>query len=186
MSILLINSNKPPTISKPIFVYHYNMFKIFTRDEDTEIINKRNKILMSNIQYYLDQNIITSSIINDPFFKKICNEHHFIIKPFNIDILDVYIPISVIMSYDENENIMKCIKVDINYIGFYKITMLPNYKLELCKCNNKNVISIQYNNKTIYGGDYYNLIDLQSKNGFKHIPNCNEIIFNYFTNCESE
>jgi hypothetical protein len=143
---------------------------MLTRDETTEIKDERNHILISNIQYYLDHNIITSSIVNDPIFQKISAEHNFMIESFNVDTIDVYIPKSLSLHYVMKPELI-CIKVDVNYIKFYKLIMPSNYKLNLCECENKNVIGIKYNEMVIYGGDYYKPSDLQTYNGFKHLPN---------------
>ena len=67
-----------------VYTFNYHVMRLLCRDENTEIINERNKILMSNIQNYLNHNIITSSIVNDPFFKKISTENNFTIEPFNV------------------------------------------------------------------------------------------------------
>lgn len=136
----------------------YNMIRLIYYDENLEIKNKRNKFLMLNIENYINDNIITSSIVNDIFFQKICRENNIYVNKITMDLLDVFINASPIIKYNNINSKEKCIKVDINMFEFYKIILPANFKLFKCKCNNKNLIGIMNdNNTTIYGGDFYNL-----------------------------
>ena len=149
---------------------NYNFLRIAFRDKNEEIMRARNNYLIDNIDKFLNNNIVTDSIINDPVFSKFLTNHDFKIKRLVMEPIVVKINESVAVRYTDevsNERDMLIYDVDINYIGFHEIIMPSFYKFSRCKCNNKNVVGLEYNDKIIYGGDYYVNNHFLYSEGFK-------------------